>query len=203
MTQHSLFIVVCWEQTHLTQHHATVILHCKPHSCSHHTSRTHSWPSYSHSWGALERLSKQMRAVSSGESIITASCKPQCGCLGVSSRNRGGPSLHWYVVDYSAETLLTILKTRILPSTTIISNCWGVYVHLSDEEPREGSRQPEQQKDILHLLPHWVLGTMCHAHHLNPFTMFIHIIRNADWWLRPVHQTVGRPPPLCASVVSS
>jgi len=125
MTQHSLFIVVCWEQTHLTQHHATVILHCKPHSCSHHTPRTHSWPSYSHSWGALERLSKQMRAVSSGESIIPASCKPLCGCLGVSSRNRGGPSLHWYVVDYSAETLLTILKTRILPSTTIISNCWG------------------------------------------------------------------------------
>ena len=195
MAQHSQFIVVCWEPTHLTQHHATVILHCKSHSCSHHTPRTHSWPSYSHSWGALERLSKLMRGVSAGQTIIAAGCKPLHGCLGVWSRNRGGPSLHLYVADCSAKTLFAIPKTRILPSTTLISNCWGAYVHISDEEPHEGSSQPVQQKDTLQLLPHWVLGAMCHAHHVDPFTMFIHIISNVDWWLRPVHQTTGRPPP--------
>lgn len=86
-----------------------------------------------------------------------------------------------YVMDCSAETLLAILKTRILPGITIISNCRGAYIHLNDEEPHEGSPQPVQQKDTLYLLPHGVFGGMCHAHHVDPFTMFVHIIRNADW----------------------
>jgi hypothetical protein len=50
--QHSLF-VVCWEPTHVTQHHATVILHYKLHSYLHHTPTTQSWPSYSHSLDAV------------------------------------------------------------------------------------------------------------------------------------------------------
>lgn len=65
-----------------------------------------------------------------------------------------GPSLHLYVTDCPAETLLAILKMRFLLGTTIISNCWGAYIHLSDEEPHEGSPQPVQQEDTLHLLPH-------------------------------------------------
>lgn len=122
-----------------------------------------------------------MRAVVAGQSINAAGCKPLHGCLGVSSRNQVGPSLHLYIMDCSAETLLAILNTRILPGITIISNCRGAYIHLNDEEPHEGSPQPVQQKDTLYLLPHGVFGGMCHAHHVDPFTMFVHIIRNADW----------------------
>lgn len=36
--------------------------------------------------------------------------------------------------DRSAETLLGIIKTWNLPCTTIISDCWGAYVRLGNEE---------------------------------------------------------------------
>ena len=105
-----------------------------------------------------------MRAVSATESITAAGCVPLHHSLGVTSRKQGEPSLQLYVTDCSSETLLTICKMWILPSTTIISNCWGSYIHIGDEEPREGTSQPIQQKDTLHLLTHWVFGAICHTH---------------------------------------
>jgi len=36
------------------------------------------------------------------------------------------------VTDCSAEILLAIMKAYVLPGTTVVSDCWGFNVHLSN-----------------------------------------------------------------------
>ena len=69
-----------------------------------------------------------MIAASAGESLIVVSCMQQHGSLLVSSGNRG--HLSCTVTDRSAETLLSIVKAFMVPSSTIVSGCWGYNVRL-------------------------------------------------------------------------
>ena len=78
-------------------------------------------------WQGMAKLGKHMIDASAGKCVVVASCARLhfCWCqVGISDTCLAR------VADRSAETLLPIIKACILPSTTIISDCWGHNVCL-------------------------------------------------------------------------
>jgi hypothetical protein len=128
------------------------------------------------------------------------------------------------VPHHSAEMLLGI-TTWILPSTTIISDCWGAYIRLGDEEFMHyvvnhsvsfNSRTGNYTSTIGAMLKHMkvslsaynrkvpyifylvetMFGVLCRARKFNPFTMLIFSVRSVDWSLLAPPTTATRIP-LC------
>ena len=77
--------------------------------------------------GGVALLWKYMIDASAGKSVIAASCAwlGFCWC-----QARIGITCLAPVADRSAETLLAIVKACILPSTTVVSDCWGYNASL-------------------------------------------------------------------------
>jgi hypothetical protein len=83
--------------------------------------------------GGLTRLWKSIKAALRGAKYNRGRLRTTTRVFGGVKRDSGSTFIV-PVPDHSAETLLGIIKIWILPSTTIISDCWGAYVHLGDEE---------------------------------------------------------------------
>jgi hypothetical protein len=123
---------------------------------------------------------------------------------GVLSRNRAGPYLHLYVTDCSAETLLAILKTRILPGTTIISNCWGGGGLRSSQRRRTTWRFTSARTTERHITSSASLRTW-HYVPCTPRGPLHHVYsHHQKFWLvtAPHAPNCWPTSPLCASVVS-
>jgi transposase-like protein len=115
------------------------------------------------------------------------------------------------VPDRSAETLVAIIRDWIEPGTTVISDCWGAYYHLEEEDytnltvnhtigfvdPETGAHTNTTECQWRHLkaslthynlqphyiyqMAHYMFAARCKAENVDQFTKFLHLFASTDW----------------------
>lgn len=175
--------------------------------------------------GGLTRLWKSMKAALGGAKYNSGRLCTTTQVFGGVKRDSGRTFLA-PIPDNSTEMLLGIIKTWIQPSTTIISECCGAYVHLGDEEFMQRvvnhsvgfidtqtgdhtstigatSKHMKVSLSAYNRKVHYIFyqvetmfGALCHVRKFDPFTMFIFSVRSVNWTLL-APPTTATLTPLC------
>jgi transposase-like protein len=115
------------------------------------------------------------------------------------------------VPDRTADTLEAIIRDRIEPGTTVISDCWGAYRNLDQQDythrtvnhsigfvdQRTGTHTNtiestwrhvkaflstyNRKGDYIYHLAHYMFLARCRAEQVSPFTKFLHLVATTDW----------------------